>query len=49
MILMMVMGDEQSDGMVVMMKMIIVMVRVAVMVIVTGMVAVVTDDNGYWL
>lgn len=48
MIHMMVMGDEQSDGVVVMMKM-MVMVRVVVMAIVTGMMAVVTGDNDYWL
>lgn len=48
MIHMMVMGDEQSDGVVVMMKM-MVMVRVVVMAIVTGTMAVVTGDNDYWL
>lgn len=47
MIHMMVIGDEQSDG-VVMMKMIVI-VRVVVMAIVTGTVTVVTVDNGYWL
>lgn len=48
MIHMMVMGDEQSDGVVVMMKM-MVMVRVVVMAIVTGTMAVVIGDNDYWL